>query len=136
MEIAKSMMIAAAGMQSQTERMRIIAENIANANSTAHSPEEDPYRRQVPTFENSLNREMNVPLVHMAGTVSDYSEFREQYNPGHPAADAQGYVKLPNVDPLIEMMDMRQAQRSFDANVSVIDSARSMLARTIELLRR
>ncbi len=136
MDLAKSMLIAAAGMRAQTERMRVVAENIANANSTADTPGADPYRRQIATFANELDNALDVPLVRMSGTIDDKGEFRQEYDPGHPAADDQGNVKLPNVNPLIEMMDMREAQRSFDANVNVIDSARAMMARTIELLRR
>ena len=130
------MQIAAAGIRAQSERMRVIAENIANANSTAQSPKEDPYRRQIATFENALDDELGAEIVRMTGTIRDTAEFRQQYNPGHPAANAEGYVKLPNVNPIVEMMDMREAQRSFEANLNVIDSARAMLARTLDLLRR
>jgi flagellar basal-body rod protein FlgC len=136
MDLDKTMTVAAAGMRAQTERMRVLAENIANANSTAHSASEDPYRRQVPTFANELDRELGLNVVRMNGTVRDMSEFRRQYNPGHPAADKDGYVKLPNVNPLVEMMDMREAQRSYEANVNVIDAGRSMMARTLDLLKR
>jgi len=136
MDFHDSMTIAASGMRAQTGRMRIIAENLANANSTAARPGEDPYRRQIPTFQSELDNVTGVRVVRMGGTVADAAEFRSQYNPGHPAADAQGYVKLPNVNALIEMMDMREAQRSYEANLNVIDAARSMMARTIDLLRR
>ncbi|NWH08226.1 MAG: flagellar basal body rod protein FlgC [Alphaproteobacteria bacterium] len=136
MDMAKAMMIAASGMRAQNERMRVIAENLANVNSTATKPGEDPYRRQIPVFENMLDQSEGVRLVNMTGTKADSSEFREQLMPGHPAADERGYVKMPNVNALVEMMDMREAQRSFDANVNVVDAARSMMSRTIDLLRR
>ena len=97
---------------------------------------EDPYRRHVALFKSELDRVNGVETVKVAAVRKDMSEFREQYMPGHPAADARGYVKLPNVNSLVEMMDMREAQRSYEANLSVIDNARAMLARTVELLRR
>lgn len=136
MDFDKTMTIAAAGMRAQTQRMKVISENIANSNSTAHSASEDPYRRQVPTFANELDKEMGMQLVKVDGTINDMSEFRRQYDPGHPAADKDGYVKLPNVNSLVEMMDMREAQRSYEANVTVIDAGRSMMARTLDLLKR
>jgi flagellar basal-body rod protein FlgC len=136
MDFDKTLTVAAAGMRAQTERMKVIAENIANANSTAHSASEDPYRRQVPTFASELDKAMGLHLVKVDGTINDMSEFRRQYNPGHPAADKDGYVKLPNVNPLVEMMDMREAQRSYEANVTVIDAGRTMMARTLDLLKR
>lgn len=136
MEFLKTMMVAASGMRAQSERMKVIAENIANANSTASAPGQEPYRRQVATFGNELDRELGVKLVRAGRPAADPSDFRSQYNPGHPAADAQGYVKLPNVNSLVEMMDMREAQRSYEANINVIDATRQMMARTLDLLRR
>ena len=116
--------------------MRVIAENLANANSAASSPEEDPYRRQMPVFKTELDRVTGVPAVRVKGVVTDNSDFREQYMPGHPAADERGYVKMPNVNSLVEMMDMREAQRAYEANLSVIDNTRTMMARTVDLLKR
>ena len=136
METMKSMLIAASGMRAQAERMRVIAENLANANSAASKPDEDPYRRQIPVFKNELDRATGAPSVKVKGVVSDMSEFREQYMPGHPAADERGYVKMPNVNSLVEMMDMREAQRAYEANLSVIDNTRTMMARTVDLLKR
>jgi flagellar basal-body rod protein FlgC len=136
METMKSMLVAAAGMRAQAERMRVIAENLANSSSTATKPGEDPYRRHIPVFKAELDRVNGVETVKVASVVQDMSEFREQFMPGHPAADARGYVKLPNVNSLVEMMDMREAQRTYEANLSVIDNARSMLARTVDLLKR
>ncbi len=136
MEMMKSMLIAAAGMRAQAERWRVIAENLANASSTATRPGEDPYRRRIPVFKAELDRATGVDTVKVSSVVKDMSDFREQYMPGHPAADARGYVKMPNVSSLVEMMDMREAQRSYEANLSVIDNTRSMLARTVDLLKR
>jgi flagellar basal-body rod protein FlgC len=136
METMKSMLIAASGMRAQAERMRVIAENLANANSAASAPGEDPYRRQLPVFKTELDRVTGVPAVRVKGVVTDNSDFREQYMPGHPAADERGYVKMPNVSSLVEMMDMREAQRAYEANLSVIDNTRTMMARTVDLLKR
>jgi flagellar basal-body rod protein FlgC len=136
METMKSMMIAASGMRAQAERMRVIAENLANASSTAATAGEDPYRRQVPVFKSELDRATGAETVKMTGIVRDNSDFREQFMPGHPAADERGYVKMPNVSSLVEMMDMREAQRAYEANLSVIDNARTMMARTVDLLKR
>ncbi len=136
MEMMKSMLVAAAGMRAQAERWRVIAENMANASSTAATPGEDPYRRRIPVFKTELDRATGVETVKVSSVVKDMSEFREQFMPGHPAADARGYVKMPNVSSLIEMADMREAQRSYEANLSVIDNTRSMLARTVDLLKR
>jgi flagellar basal-body rod protein FlgC len=136
METMKSMLIAASGMRAQAERMRVIAENLANANSAASAPGEDPYRRQMPVFKSELDRATGVQAVRVKGVVADASDFREQYMPGHPAADERGYVKMPNVNSLVEMMDMREAQRAYEANLSVIDNTRTMMARTVDLLKR
>ncbi|MDZ4866978.1 MAG: flagellar basal body rod protein FlgC [Alphaproteobacteria bacterium] len=136
MDTMKSMLIAASGMRAQSERMRVIAENLANANSAASGPGEDPYRRQLPVFKNELDRVTGVSAVHVKSIVKDNSDFREQYMPGHPAADERGYVKMPNVNSLVEMMDMREAQRAYEANLSIIDNTRTMMARTVDLLKR
>lgn len=136
METMKSMLIAASGMRAQAERMRVIAENLANANSAASGPNEDPYRRQLPVFKNELDRATGAQTVKVKSVVNDMSEFREQYMPGHPAADERGYAKMPNVNSLVEMMDMREAQRAYEANLSVVDNTRTMMARTVDLLKR
>lgn len=133
---ARAMLTAASGMRAQTERMRVIAENIANAASTARDAGGDPYRRQVVSFAQELDRETGASLVRVGRVARDPSEFRLQYNPGHPAANEEGYVQLPNVNTLIEMTDMREAQRAYEANLNVIDAARQMQARTLDLLRR
>ena len=135
MNIFKTMMIAASGMTAQSERMRIIAENLANSDSTADTPEGSPYRRRVPVFAEELDRAQGLEVVKLKRTVTDKSQFGRRFDPGHPAADAAGYVRTPNVNPIIETMDMRDAQRSYEAGLGVINAARSMLSRTIDLLR-
>ena len=135
MNIFKTMLVAASGMAAQSERMRVIAENLANANSTADSPDGVPYRRRVAVFKDELDRQDGVELVKMQRTVKDNSAFGKRFDPGHPAADKAGYVLTPNVNPIIETMDMRDAQRSYEAGLNVINAARSMLSRTIDLLR-
>lgn len=136
MDLNTSMIVAASGMRAQSTRMRIIAENIANANSTAQTAGGDPYRRKVATVKSDFDRELNATLVKPGKPVSDMTEFRMQFDPGNPAADSKGYVKLPNVSSLIEVMDMREAQRSYEADISVMEASKSMLARTVDLLRR
>ncbi len=136
MDITKSMATAASGMRVQTDRMRIIAENIANASSTAEGAGGSPYRRQVVTFKDAIDEATGATVVRTDRVVRDRSDFRLAYNPGHPAANAQGYVQMPNVNPLIELTDMREAQRAYEANLNVIDAARSMMSRTLDLLRR
>jgi flagellar basal-body rod protein FlgC len=130
------MAIAASGMRTQSDRMRTIAENIANANSTSQVPGGDPYRRKIATVNSTFNRELNATLVEPGKAQQDMSDFRKTYDPGNPAADKQGYVKLPNVNSLVEIMDMREAQRSYEADLTVMDATKQMLARTVDLLRR
>jgi flagellar basal-body rod protein FlgC len=128
--------VAASGLRAQTARMKVIAENIANANSTGVTPGEAPYRRQVPTFGEMVDRETGASMVRMTGVQLDQGDFRLRYDPTHPAANGEGYVQMPNVNTLIESMDMREAQRAYEANLNVVETARSMLTRTLELLRR
>jgi flagellar basal-body rod protein FlgC len=130
-----SMSVAASALRAQQARMRIIAENIANANSTSATKGGDPYRRQVPIFE-PQKLSGGLDGVKMARVESDRTDFKSEYEPGHPSADAKGYVKMPNVDPLIEALDMREAQRAYEANLNVIETARSMDSRTLDLLKR
>src|SRR5579863_6488870 len=136
MEFSNSMTIAAAGMRVQSERMKTIAENIANADSTSPTPGGDPYRRKVSTVTADFDRELGVSLVKSGKTVEDKSDFRSQYDPGNPNADKQGYVKLPNVDPLIEIMDMREAQRSYEADLTVMTSTKEMMSQAVGLLNK
>ncbi len=134
-DLTNSMQISAAGLKAQGERLRVIAENIANAGSTALTPDQDPYRRKLVTFGSVLNRELGTNLVEVRDIVRDPSEFGLRYQPGHPAADTNGYVKTANVNTLVEMTDMREAERSYEANLKVLQAARGMLQRTIDLLR-
>jgi flagellar basal-body rod protein FlgC len=135
MDLLKSMVIAASGLRAQTGRMRVISENIANADSTAQRPGGDPYRRKIPTFRSEMDRALDANTIAMGKVRPDPTDFRSKYEPGHPAADANGYVKYPNVNSLIEMNDMREAQRSYEANLNVIGATRRMLQRTIDLLK-
>ena len=134
-DLISSMYIGASGLRSQSSRMRLITENLANAESTADTPGGDPYRRRVLTFENTLDRALNVQRVRVRDIVDDPTAFPIEYDPSHPAADENGYVKLPNVNSLVELMDMREANRSYEANLSAIQMARSMIGRTLEILR-
>lgn len=135
MELFDSMFISASGMRVQGERLRVIAENLANVDSVGENPGADPYRRKTITFRNQLDREMGVETVRVAKVGTDKSDFRKKYDPGNPAADQAGYVSLPNVNSLVEMTDMREAQRSYEANLKVIEASRNMLSRTIDVLR-
>jgi flagellar basal-body rod protein FlgC len=135
MDLMQSLMISAAGMKVQGERLRVVAENLANADSVAETEGGDPYRRKTITFRNELDRQLGLETVQVDKVGVDRSDFRMKYDPGNPAADAKGYVKLPNVNSLIEMTDMREAQRSYEANLRAIEVARTMLQRTIDLLR-
>ena len=134
MDLTKILHTAAAGMHVQGERMRIVAENLANAGSAANTPDAEPYRRKLITFSNELDRELGVQLVEVAKVTFDKSEFGRKYDPGHPGANDQGYVLTPNVNSLIEMTDMREAQRGYEANLSIISVAKDMLKRTIDIL--
>ncbi len=135
MDFFKTLTIAASGLRAQAGRMRIISENIANADSTPQSSGADPYRRKIPTFRSELDRTIDTQLVELGKVQTDNSAFRLKYEPGHPAADASGNVKYPNVNPLVEMTDMRDAQRSYEANINVISATRRMLQRTIDILK-
>src|SRR5689334_4295543 len=128
--------IASSALRAQQARMRVIAENIANANSTSSTKGGDPYRRQAPVFEPTSVAKGAGTGVKMARVDPDQKPFRSEYEPGNPSADAQGYVKLPNVDPLVEALDMREAQRAYEANLNVIETARAMEQRTLDLLKK
>lgn len=135
MDFLKSISIAASGLRAQAGRMRIISENIANADSTAASANGDPYRRKIPTFVSEVDRALGARVVELGRIATDNTEFRSKYEPGHPAADANGNVKYPNVNSLVEMADMRDAQRSYEANINVIGATRRMIQRTIDILK-
>ena len=128
------MAVAATALKAQQSRMRVIAENIANADSTARVAGGDPYRRREAVFQTS--KVDGASGVKLAEVRDDPSDFKLEYDPAHPAADANGYVKRPNVDPLLESMDMREAQRAYEANLNVIETARSMEQRTLDLLKK
>jgi flagellar basal-body rod protein FlgC len=136
MDFSTSMAVVASGMKAQSERMKTIAQNIANANSTATTPGGEPYRRKIATVSSQFDRELGANLVKSGKTIADQSAFRSQYDPGNPNADAKGYVKLPNVDSLVEIMDMREAQRSYEADLTAMDATKSMLAKTVDLLNK
>ena len=130
-----AMAVAASALRAQQARMRIIAENLANADSTATSPGGDPYRRQTAVIQ-TQTLAGGVKGVAITRVEQDQTPFRQEFQPGNPAADPQGYVKMPNIEPMVEALDMREAQRAYDANISVIETARSMDSRTLDLIRR
>ena len=127
--------IAVSGMKAQSERLRIISENMANADSIGIRPGEDPYRRQVVTFKDYIDKETGAKKVKVDKVVPDESQFPLKYDPNHPAANAEGYVAMPNVNPLIEMMDLKEAQRSYDANLSMMQTARDMNSKVLDLVK-
>ena len=135
MDLMTSMEISASGMQAQGRRLRVIAENIANKDSMADQPGLDPYRRQTVTFRSVLDEASGANRVEVDRILPDRSPFELKFDPQHPAADEDGYVRMPNVNMLVEMMDMREAQRSYDANMNVVEAAKGMLRRTIDMLR-
>lgn len=134
-DFLSSLKISATGLHAQTARMRVIAENIANADSAGKTPEEDPYRRRIPTFEADFDNELNGYAVKLGRLQYDQSDFETRYEPGHPAADEAGYVRYPNVNTLIESMDMREAQRTYEANLNVVSTTRQMVGRTLDILK-
>jgi flagellar basal-body rod protein FlgC len=135
MDFLKSIAVAASGLRAQAGRMRIISENIANADSTASSPGANPFRRKIPTFTSQIDRALDARVVGLGQVRTDPSDFITKYQPGHPAADGNGNVKYPNINPLIEMTDLREAQRSYEANINVIGATRRMIQRTLDILK-
>lgn len=135
-DMFSTMKISANGMRAQGERTRVIAENMANADTAPIRPGEDPYVRQVITFENVMDKEIGSKIVKVKDVEKvDKEQFVLKYMPDHPASDGEGYVKMPNINPLIEMMDMREAQRSYEANLGMVEQSRDMMLRTIDVLR-
>jgi flagellar basal-body rod protein FlgC len=135
MDLKNAMKIAASGMRAEGERLKVISENLANTDSLGRTPGADPYRRKVITFKAELDKATGADIVKAQKPTADRTDFELKYDPGHPAANADGYVKMPNVNAVIEMADMREAQRTYEANLNVIDSAKQMISRTIDLLR-
>ena len=135
MDLERALRISAAGMAAQSTRLRVVAENLANRDSTGDAPGAEPFRRKTVTFGAKLDRALAAEAVEVRRIGTAAGDFPEVHDPGHPAADARGYVKRPNVDSLVEMMDMREAQRSYSANLAVLETTRGMLTRTIEALR-
>jgi flagellar basal-body rod protein FlgC len=134
-DFVRSMGIATSGLRAQAGRMRVISENIANADSTAPTAGGDPYRRKVPTFSSALDRTLDAQVVTLGKIRPDQTAFRIKHEPSNPAADAAGNVKYPNVNPLVEMTDMRDAQRSYEANLNIISATRRMLSLTLNILK-
>ena len=135
MDLHKALKASASGMKAQGTRLRVVSENLANAQSTGRTPGAEPYQRKVVSFRNELDRAAGVDTVKVDQMERDRTPFERRYDPGHPGADQDGYVLLPNVNPMIELMDMREAQRSYEANMNALGAARSMIQRTIDLLR-
>jgi flagellar basal-body rod protein FlgC len=135
MDFIKSIANATTGMRAQAGRMRILSENIANADSTASTPGGDPYRRRIVTFRSELDRQLDAHVVALGKVATESSDFVVRYEPDNPMADAKGDVKYPNVNPLIEMTDFRDAQRSYEANIKLISSTKRMLQRTLDILK-
>ena len=130
-----SLKIAGSGLEVQSKRVRVVSENMANAQSTGRTPGADPYTRKTISFETEVDRATGASLVRVEAIERDRAPYRTEHDPGHPAADANGFVKLPNVNVLVEMADMREANRSYQANLQVIKQAREMISMTIDLLR-
>lgn len=135
MDLKASLQVSASGLRAQSLRMRVIAENLANADSVARTAGGDPYRRRVPSFKSEVDRSTGAAGVSINAIQSDQSAFQRVYQPGSPAADASGYVKMPNVNGLVEAADMKAAQRSYEANLSAIEAAKGLTMRTIDLLK-
>jgi flagellar basal-body rod protein FlgC len=135
MQLNDTLLIAAHGMKAQGDRLRVVSENIANADSAPSAPGESPYRRKMVMFKNLLDKELGIPVVKVTERTYDMSDFKLKYDPNHPSADERGYVTMPNVSPMVEMMDMREARRGYEANLGVVEVARAMYQRTLDLLR-
>ena len=133
--LVASMKVAASGLEAQSTRIRIVSENLANARSTGDTPGADPFRRKTVTFAAELDRATNAALVEVERLGVDESDFSTEYDPGNPAADEKGFVKMPNVNVLVEMADMREANRSYEANLQSIKQSRDLISATIDLLR-
>lgn len=136
MDLIKSIKLSTAGMRVQGLRLRVISENVANSDSLPDGPNDMPYRRKVVSFKNIMDRQLDGKRITVDKVEYDKGDFDKKFDPQHPAADKDGYVLVPNVNPLVEMMDMREAERSYEANLSVIQVSKGMLTRTIDMLRQ
>jgi flagellar basal-body rod protein FlgC len=135
MDFMKALAIASSGLHAQTGRMQVISENIANADSTSQTAGGDPYRRKIVTFNSELDRSLDAEVVKLGNIAPDNSDFLVKHEPGNPAANGSGDVKYPNVNTLVELTDMRDAQRSYEANLNIVTATRRMLQRTIDILK-
>jgi flagellar basal-body rod protein FlgC len=133
--LSQAMATAASAMRAQSVRLRLVAENLANANATSSVPGGDPYQRKTVSFEESVDRATGAATVTVGRISTDPAPFRTVYDPSHPAADAQGYVRMPNVSEVVEVADMREAERSYEANLATLGQARSMIAKTLDILK-
>jgi flagellar basal-body rod protein FlgC len=134
-DLMASTKISTSGMKAQATRLRVVSENIANADSVGTNPGEAPYRRKTLSFKSELNREVGANMVRVNKIAADKSDFEKRYDPAHPAAGTDGYVQLPNVNPLVEMMDMREAQRGYEANLNAMQISRQMISKTVDMLK-
>jgi flagellar basal-body rod protein FlgC len=134
MNLMDTLNISSAGMRVQSDRLKVVAQNIANAGATGSDPNQEPYRRKTIAFRTEMDREQELELIKTHRIGEAQTPFPVRYDPSHPAANAQGYVRLPNVDPIVEQMDMREARRAYEANLNVIESSRAMMAKTLDLL--
>ncbi|MDX2095813.1 MAG: flagellar basal body rod protein FlgC [Alphaproteobacteria bacterium] len=135
MDLLDTIHVSASGLKTQQERLKVVAQNIANAESTGTRPGEQPYRRKTVSFKNALDKETGVEVVKVDKVGVDRSDFARRFEPNNPLADAGGYVLYPNVNPMNEMMDMREARRGYEANINVIEASKAMIGQTISLLR-
>jgi flagellar basal-body rod protein FlgC len=134
-DLVNSMFIASSGMRAQSDRLRIVAQNIANVDTTAGNPNDLPYARKVVSFENELDRELDADVVKVSDYGVDKTPFPRKYDPSHPAADQAGYVQMPNVNMMIEMVDMREARRAYEANINIVEVSKNLLLQTINILK-
>jgi flagellar basal-body rod protein FlgC len=135
MDLRKALAISASGMSAQTARLRVIAENLANQDTTGTAPGTGPYRRKTVAFANSIDRALGAETVRVKRVGRDMGDLPLRFDPAHPAADERGYVRVPNVNSFVEVMDMKSAERGYSANLNVMQVARGMLTRTLEMLR-
>ena len=136
MELLNAMSVAASGMRAQATRLRVVSENLANADTTIGADGINPYRRRLVNFKNEMDRASGASLVRVSDIALDRSDFRLDYNPTSPNADPDGYVRMPNVNSLVEIMDMREAQQSYEADMNALDASKTMMTRTVDLLRQ